>query len=143
LFIFLLEYCLKILKYDYEFLILILFSFLSIFLLFGSNNLLILYLSFELLNLCLYVLISFKQDSNFSTEAGLKYFIISSVSSGFLLFGISILYGFSGLLSYNDLILFINSLNNNNFNIYFILLLGMFFIITSFFIKLSIVPLHF
>jgi NADH-quinone oxidoreductase subunit N len=96
-----------------------------------------------LLNLCLYVLISFKQDSNFSTEAGLKYFIISSVSSGFLLFGISILYGFSGLLSYNDLILFINSLNNNNSNIYFILLLGMFFIITSFFIKLSIVPLHF
>jgi NADH-quinone oxidoreductase subunit N len=143
LYFFLLEYFLKFFKIDYEFLIIILFSFLSILLIFSSNNLLILYLSFELFNLSLYILISFKQDSNFSTEAGLKYFIISSVSSGFLLFGISLLYGFSGFLNYNDIMLFINTLDNNYLNIYYYILLSMFFILISFFIKLSVAPLHF
>jgi NADH-quinone oxidoreductase subunit N len=128
---------------DFEFILILFFSFFSLILLFSSNNLLILYLSFELFNLCLYILISYKQDSNYSTEAGLKYFIVSSVSSGFLLFGISIIYGVTGLLNYNDILLYINSLNILYNNIYFILLLSFFFILISFLIKLSVVPFHF
>lgn len=63
-----------------------------------SNDFIVLYLGLELQSLCLYVLASIKRNKLLSMEAGLKYFAIGSLSSGLLVFGISLIYGLFGLL---------------------------------------------
>jgi NADH-quinone oxidoreductase subunit N len=78
---------------SFEYTILVLFSVLGMLLLVCSANLLSLYLALELQSLVLYVLASFSRSSAFSAEAGLKYFILGALSSGFYLFGAVILYG--------------------------------------------------
>lgn len=70
-----------------------------------SYDLISLYLSIEMQSLCCYVLAASKKDSSFSTEAGLKYFILGSFSSILLLFGISYFYGFTGTTNFSNLTL--------------------------------------
>lgn len=143
LFLLIIKFYIKYNKYDFEFLIILFISIFAIFLIIGTNNFISLYLSIELLNLCLYILVSFKQNSHFSTEAGLKFFIIGSISSGLLLFGISILYGFTGLLNFDDLFLFFYFLNKSNYiYLYNIIIFSLFFILISFMIKISLSPFH-
>jgi len=142
-FLFILKFYLKFNNLDFEFLIFIFISIFAMLLILSSNNFLSLYLSLELQNLCLYILVSFKQNSHFSTESGLKYFIIGSVSSGLLLFGISIIYGFTGLLNFNDIYLYLYYLNKSDYLlIYYILILSFIFILISFLIKISLSPFH-
>ncbi len=62
----------------------------------SANNLISLYLSLEMQSLALYVLAAFRRDSVFSAEAGLKYFVLGALSSGLLLYGCSLVYGFTG-----------------------------------------------
>ena len=69
----------------------------------SSYDLISLYLAIELQSLSFYVLAAFKRNDEFSTEAGLKYFILGALSSGFLLFGESILYGFTGITNFEEL----------------------------------------
>lgn len=87
----------------FEYSILILLSLLGMILMLSSADLLSLYLGVELQSLCLYVLACFKRGSGFSTEAGLKYFVMGAFSSGLLLFGSSLVYGFTGTTSYESL----------------------------------------
>jgi NADH-quinone oxidoreductase subunit N len=82
--------------FDYEFSQLILLSTLGIMLLISLRDLIMLYLAIELLSLSFYVLAAIKRDSQHSVEAGLKYFLLGALSSGLLLFGMALIYTFTG-----------------------------------------------
>lgn len=87
----------------FEYVSFIAFATLSVLLLIGSYDLLSVYLTIELQSLALYTLAASKRESEFSTEAGLKYFMLGALSSGILLFGISLLYGATGLTQFGEL----------------------------------------
>lgn len=97
----------------YEFSVLFALSLLGLFLLVSSNDLLSFYLAVELQSLSFYILAALKRDSNLSTEASLKYFVLGAVSSAFLLFGFAILFGFSGLTNFTDLAIFFDMMSSN------------------------------
>ena len=99
------------------------------------------YLAIELQSLCFYILATYKQYSNFSTEAGIKYFILGAFSSGILLFGCSILYGFTGLTDFYSLQLLFDTgiVDEKISNVVF---LGILFILIGLFFKLSAAPFH-
>lgn len=84
----------------FEFSILILLSTLGLLLLISAGDLMALYMGLELSSLSLYVLASFQRDSLKSTEAGLKYFVLGALASGMMLFGASLIYGFTGTTSF-------------------------------------------
>lgn len=96
-----------------EYLILILFSTLSMLLIISSFDLISMYLSIELQSLSFYVLAAFKRNNEYSTESGLKYFILGALSSGLLLFGETIIYGFTGLTNFEELTKFMLITNIN------------------------------
>src|SRR3546814_12169350 len=79
----------------FEYPLLIVFATVGMLLMISANDLIALYLGLELQNLSLYVLAAFQRDSVRSTEAGLKYFVLSALSSGLLLYGRSVIYGFA------------------------------------------------
>ena len=84
-----------------------LFSTVGMMIMAAASNLMTLYLGLELQSLALYVLAAFARDELRSSEAGLKYFVLSGLASGLLLYGISLVYGFSGtmdLVSLHDLL---------------------------------------
>lgn len=87
----------------FEYFLLLLIVILSLFLIISSNDLLSMYLAIEMQSLSLYILAAYKRNSEFSTESGLKYFILGAFSSGLLLFGSSLIYGFSGATNFEDL----------------------------------------
>jgi len=87
---------------NFEYILLILSASLGLLFLVSSNDLISLYLALEMQSLCLYVLAAAKKDSTFSTEAGLKYFVLGSLSSALLLFGISMLYGLTGTTNFSN-----------------------------------------
>jgi len=87
----------------FEYIILLLLSTLSATLIVSSFDLISMYLAIELQSLAFYVLAAFQRNNEFSTEAGLKYFILGALSSGLLLFGESLLYGFTGLTNFEEL----------------------------------------
>ena len=126
--------------FNFEFFIIFLISTLAIILIVDSCDLISFYLALELQALSFYILSTFKKESAFSTEAGLKYFIIGAFSSGFFLFGCSLIYGFSGTTNYfilKDLFFLQNDINN-----FLYLYLGFSFIIISFLFKLGAAPFH-
>lgn len=125
---------------DFEYTILILFVTLGVLMLISSNDFLITYLSIELQSLALYVLVTFKKNTIFSTEAGIKYFIIGSLASIFLLFGFSLSYSIFGSINFNELFLLTLCGNLEVFHFYYYL--SIFFILAGLFIKLSIAPFH-
>ncbi len=121
---------------SYEYFTLILISFLGICLLASSKDLLSLYLSLEMQSLSFYVLASFQRQSGFSTEAGLKYFLLGAISSGFLLLGISWIYGLTGTTRLDDLYSLVNDEGFSALSFSLILFsFGLFF-------KLGAVPFH-
>jgi len=87
---------------QFEYLIIVLLSVLGFLILCSANDLITAYLAIELQSLSFYVMASFKKNSSFSVEAGLKYFILGSFSSAILLFGSSLLYGVTGSLNFSD-----------------------------------------
>ena len=124
---------LNILKIEYP--ILILSSILGMMLMISSNDLIVFYLGLELQSLALYVLASFNRDNILSSESGLKYFVLSALSSGLLLYGCSLVYGFSGSTNFN---LISNSPSNIENGVIF----GLVFIIVGLAFKISAVPFH-
>ena len=124
---------LKILKIEYP--ILILCSVLGMMIMISSNDLIVFYMGLELQSLALYVLASFNRDQIKSTEAGLKYFVLSALSSGLLLYGCSLIYGFTGSTNFNVIA---NELNSNEYALTF----GIVFIIVGLSFKISAVPFH-
>tara|TARA_Y100000591_G_scaffold325211_1_gene345828 strand:+ start:2984 stop:4396 length:1413 start_codon:yes stop_codon:yes gene_type:complete len=123
----------NILKIEYP--ILILSSILGMMIMISSNDLIIFYLGLELQSLALYVLASFNRDNVLSSESGLKYFVLSALSSGLLLYGCSLVYGFSGSTNFTYI-------SNTPTNIEYGIIFGLVFIIVGLAFKISAVPFH-
>jgi NADH-quinone oxidoreductase subunit N len=87
----------------FEYAVLILFATIGMMLMVSANDLIALYLGLELQSLSLYVVAAFRRDSLQSTEAGLKYFVLGALSSGMLLYGVSLVYGFAGTTTFPGL----------------------------------------
>ncbi len=87
----------------FEYAVLVIFSTAGMSLLLSANSFLALYISLELMSLPLYVLAAFQRDTYKSTEAGLKYFVLGALASGMLLYGVSLVYGFTGTIFFADL----------------------------------------
>jgi len=124
----------------YEYFLLVGLSFLGMIIMVKSNDLISLYLAIELQSLVFYIISSFKVYSNFSTEAGLKYFILGSFSSGILLLGCSLIYGFVGTTNFSDLRLLLSTQISNN--VFIGILVGVICIIIGILFKLGAVPFH-
>ena len=122
---------------NYEYLILILISILSICLLLNTNDLLHYYIIIELQSLCFYTITALKKNNIYSSEAGLKYFILGSIISGLLLLGIALLYGMTGLTNLKELSIFLLTTTSNKLIIFSFIL-----IYTSLLFKLTIAPFH-
>jgi NADH-quinone oxidoreductase subunit N len=120
---------------QFEYPILIMSAILGMFVMVSSNNLIGLYLGIELQSLSLYVLASLNRDSVKSTEAGVKYFVLGALSSGLLLYGCSLIYGFTGSTNY-----YIIAENFDSRNLG--LLFGLVFILIGLAFKISAVPFH-
>ena len=118
-----------------EYPIIILASTLGMILMISSYDLIVFYLGLELQSLCLYILASFKRDDERSTEAGLKYFVLSALASGLLLYGCSFIYGFTGSTNFE---IISENLSEGNTGAVF----GMVFIIVGLAFKVSAVPFH-
>src|SRR5205085_3307062 len=86
----------------FELPILILFATLGMMLMVSAGSFIALYMGLELQSLALYVLAAFHRDSLRSTEAGLKYFVLGALSSGMMLYGISLIYGFTGTTGFTE-----------------------------------------
>tara|TARA_B100000575_G_scaffold282302_1_gene273823 strand:+ start:739 stop:2157 length:1419 start_codon:yes stop_codon:yes gene_type:complete len=123
----------KILKIEYP--ILILSSVLGMMIMISSNDLIVFYMGLELQSLALYVLATFNRDQLKSSEAGLKYFVLSALSSGLLLYGCSLIYGFTGSTNFN---IIAEQLNSNEYALTF----GIVFILVGLAFKISAVPFH-
>ena len=123
----------KIFKIEYP--ILILSSVLGMLIMISSNDLIVFYMGLELQSLALYVLATFNRDKLKSSEAGLKYFVLSALSSGLLLYGCSLVYGFSGSTNFDAIS---NQLNSNEY----VLTFGIVFILVGLAFKISAVPFH-
>lgn len=127
---------------SFEFWILILLATVGMLFIVQSYDLLSMYLSVEFQSLLFYVLASFKRTSEFSTEAGLKYFILGAFSSALLLFGSSILYSLTGLTNFNDYSIFFAGSLGNLHSLNYGTILGLVFINTALLFKLSAAPFH-
>ena len=121
--------------FNIEYPILILSSVLGMMVMISSNDLMVFYMGLELQSLALYVLATFNRDQLKSSEAGLKYFVLSALSSGLLLYGCSLIYGFSGSTNFD---IIASQLNSNEY----VLTFGIVFILVGLAFKISAVPFH-
>jgi NADH-quinone oxidoreductase subunit N len=121
-----------------EFYVLALFAMLGQMIMISANNMLIVYLGLELMSLSLYALVALRRDHPISTEASMKYFILGALASGFLLYGISMLYGASGSLQLSD-IFQASALATENRTIF---VFGLVFVVAGLAFKLGAVPFH-
>ena len=127
---------LKINKIDkIEYPVIILASVLGMIVMISSYDLIVFYLGLELQSLCLYILAALKRDEEKSTEAGLKYFILSSLATGMLLYGCSLIYGFTESTNFEVIS---KNLNKSNTGAVF----GIIFVIVGLAFKISAVPFH-
>ena len=120
-------------KFEYP--IIILLSILGMFIMVSSNDLILFYLGLELQSLSLYILASFDRDNIKSSEAGIKYFVLSALSSGLLLYGCSLIYGFSGSTNFEQIGILSRDFNAGT-------VFGMVFILVGLAFKISAVPFH-
>ncbi len=123
----------KISKFEYP--ILVLLSILGMFFMVSSNDLILFYLGLELQSLALYILASIDRNNIKSTESGMKYFVLSALSSGLLLYGCSLLYGFTGSTNFDVIQM---ELNSDNIGALFSIV----FILVGLAFKVSAVPFH-
>ena len=120
-------------KFEYP--IIILLSLLGMFIMVSSNDLILFYLGLELQSLALYILASIDRDNLKSSEAGIKYFVLSALSSGLLLYGCSLIYGFSGSTNFDQIAILSRDFNAGT-------IFGMVFILVGLAFKVSAVPFH-
>ena len=121
-----------------DFIVLVLLALLGQFVLISGANLLTLYLGLELMALPMYALVAMRHGSEKSVEAGIKYFILGALASGFLLYGMSMLYGVTGSL---DLIEIFKTVADPRIN-HLVMAFGLVFIVAGLAFKLGVVPFH-
>ncbi len=124
-----------------EFFFLILLSLVGILVLISSRNIISMYLGLELQSVCLYILASYRKYDIKSSEAGVKYFIIGALSSGILLYGLSIIYAFTNSTDFYEISKSINLSLQSNEN-FLIINIGFILILCGLFFKIAVVPFH-
>lgn len=115
-----------------------LFSLLGMFVMISGNNFLVIYLGLELLTLSSYALVALRRDNATATEAAMKYFVLGALASGFLLYGLSMLYGATGSLEIGAVFKAVNSGEIKHQ----VLVFGLVFIVAGLAFKLGVVPFH-
>jgi NADH-quinone oxidoreductase subunit N len=115
-----------------------LFALLGMSVMISGNNFLVIYLGLELLTLCSYAMVALRRDNATATEAAMKYFVLGALASGFLLYGLSMLYGATGSLELNEVFKAIASRKVNHQ----VLVFGLVFIVAGLAFKLGVVPFH-
>ena len=114
------------------------FALLGMFVMISGNNFLVLYMGLELLTLCSYALVALRRDHAMATEAAMKYFVLGAMASGFLLYGLSMMYGATGSLDINAVFKAINAGNVDHR----VLVFGLVFVVAGLAFKLGVVPFH-
>lgn len=122
----------------FEFPVLITLAAVGMMVMVSANDLMTLYMGIELQSLPLYVLAAFKRDSERSTEAGLKYFVLGALSSGILLYGCSLIYGFIGSTNFSSIAGAIGNLDQAPIGA----IVGLVFVLAGLAFKVSAVPFH-
>ncbi|EWS55058.1 NADH-quinone oxidoreductase subunit NuoN [Methylibium sp. T29] len=115
-----------------------LFSLLGISIMISANNFLVIYLGLELMSLSLYALVALRRDHAVSTEAAMKYFVLGALASGFLLYGLSMMYGATGSLDLGEVFKAIGTGQINKQ----VLVFGVVFVVAGLGFKLGVVPFH-
>lgn len=115
-----------------------LFALLGMFVMISGNNFLVIYLGLELLTLSSYALVALRRDNVTATEAAMKYFVLGALASGFLLYGLSMMYGATGSLDVNTVFKVINS---GQVKLQ-VLVFGLVFVVAGLAFKLGVVPFH-
>lgn len=133
-----LEYLEREQMWRFEYPVLILFATLGMMLMLSANDLMSLYVGLELQSLSLYVVAAFRRDDVRSSEAGLKYFVLGALSSGLLLYGASLVYGFAGTTNFAGLAEVISAQTEPNVG----LIVGIVFVLAGLAFKISAVPFH-
>jgi NADH-quinone oxidoreductase subunit N len=121
----------------FEFPVLVVLATLGMMVLISANDLIAFYMGLELMSLALYVVAAFNRDSIRSTEAGLKYFVLGALSSGMMLYGMSLVYGFTGNTGFDEIARVLTT-DNRQLGVIF----GMVFILAGACFKISAVPFH-
>lgn len=122
----------------FEYIILILLSVLGMNIMISADNMLSLYMGLELQSLSLYIMAAFNRNSLHSSEAGLKYFILGALSSGILLFGISLLYGYTGSTSFSVMAQILDAQGG----VPMAVIVAMVFVMVGLAFKISAAPFH-
>tara|TARA_R110002124_G_scaffold63350_30_gene173304 strand:- start:9674 stop:11119 length:1446 start_codon:yes stop_codon:yes gene_type:complete len=123
--------------HKFEYAILVLLATLGMMMMVSANDLMSLYVGLELQSLSLYVLAAIKRDDSRATEAGLKYFVLGALSSGMLLYGASLVYGFTGHTNLQEIVLAIADEGRS-----IGLIFGLVFLLAGVAFKISAVPFH-
>ncbi|HLV83782.1 MAG TPA: NADH-quinone oxidoreductase subunit NuoN [Devosia sp.] len=123
--------------HKFEFSVLVLLATLGMMMMVSANDLMSLYVGLELQSLSLYVLAAIKRDDSRGTEAGLKYFVLSALSSGLLLYGASLIYGFTGHTNLQEIVRAI-AVEGRSIGLIF----GVVFLLAGIAFKISAVPFH-
>jgi len=121
-----------------EFFTLAMFVLLGISIMCSANNFLVVYLGLELMSLSLYALVALRRDHGVSTEAAMKYFVLGALASGFLLYGLSMMYGATRSLEINGVF---DAISRGNINAT-VLTFGVVFVVAGLAFKLGVVPFH-
>jgi NADH-quinone oxidoreductase subunit N len=124
--------------YRGEFFVLSLFATLGMMVMISANHFLVLYLGLELLSLSLYAMVALSRDSAISTEAAMKYFVLGALASGMLLYGMSMIYGATGVLEVTE----VAERIVDGEAVPTILIFGLVFLVTGIGFKLGAVPFH-
>jgi len=114
------------------------FSLLGILVMVAANNFLVVYLGLELMSLSLYALVAMRRDDTGATEAAMKYFVLGALASGFLLYGLSMMYGATGSLEMSEVFKAISTGRINRA----VLVFGTVFVVAGLAFKLGAVPFH-
>jgi len=122
-----------------EFFTLSLFALLGISIMIAANNFLSIYLGLELMSLSLYALVALRRDHAQSTEAAMKYFVLGALASGFMLYGLSMVYGATGALNLSDVYQNTLSVTDTTRQV---LVFGVVFVVAGLAFKLGVVPFH-
>ena len=121
-----------------EFFTLSLFSLLGMFVMISGHNFLVIYMGLELMTLSSYALVALRRDDATATEAAMKYFVLGALASGFLLYGLSMIYGATGSLDLNEVF---NAIASRQIK-HQVLVFGVVFIVAGLAFKLGAVPFH-
>ena len=119
-----------------------LFSLLGMFVMISGHNLLVIYLGLELLTLSSYALVALRRDDPQATEAAMKYFVLGALASGFLLYGMSLVYGATGSLDLSQVVRAIAGGEESMAGSPRVLMLGLVFLVAGLAFKLGVVPFH-